>query len=125
VQNAGDEHLEVLVDWQGRLRADAARGDVDAYFWHNVSFRQAEAEVAGNHQLTRLLGSLGLRTLLLRHVSLSLPGRIDRSLDDHERLLAAYADRDAQLAVALSKSIISAGLRAIETSHWPGLEVGA
>jgi len=58
-----------------------------------------------------MLGSLGLRTLQLRHVSLSLPGRLDRSVADHERLLDAYADRDAALAVALTRAIIMAGLR--------------
>ncbi|HEY3463498.1 MAG TPA: GntR family transcriptional regulator [Amycolatopsis sp.] len=113
--------LSRLREWQAHLREDAARGDVDAYFWHNVSFRQAEAEVAGNRQLTRLLGSLGLRTLQLRHVSLSLPGRLDRSVADHERLLAAYADRDADLAVALTRSIIMTGLHSIEASGWSGL----
>ncbi|MEV7038284.1 GntR family transcriptional regulator [Amycolatopsis sp. NPDC051061] len=115
--------LSVLASWQAHLRDDAASGDVDAYFWHNVSFRQAEAEVAGNRQLTRLLGSLGLRTLQLRHVSLSLPGRLDRSVADHERLLAAYADGDAALAVALTRSIIMTGLHSIEASGWSGLEV--
>lgn len=110
--------LDVLWDWQGKLVADAERGDVDAYFWHNVAFRQAEAEVAGNAQLARMLSSLGLRTLQWRHVSLSLPGRLDRSLDDHNRLLRAYGDGDAGLAVAITKSIIMNGLRAIEGSGW-------
>jgi DNA-binding GntR family transcriptional regulator len=122
VSTADDQDLDVLRTWQGHLREDAARGDVDAYFWHNVTFRQAEAEVSGNRQLTRLLGSLGLRTLQLRHVSLSLPGRLDRSVEDHERLLAAYADRDATLAAALTRSIIMRGLQAIEASGWSGLD---
>jgi DNA-binding GntR family transcriptional regulator len=118
---AQESDLSVLATWQAHLRDDASRGDVDAYFWHNVSFRQAEAEAAGNRQLTRLLSSLGLRTLQLRHVSLSLPGRLDRSVEDHERLLAAYADGDAPLAVALTRSIIMTGLRSIEASGWSGL----
>jgi DNA-binding GntR family transcriptional regulator len=122
VHEATDESLAVLTEWQARLRADAEDGDVDAYFWHNVGFRQAEAEITGNRQLTRMLGSLGLRTLQLRHLSLSFPGRLQRSLDDHDRLMTAYADRDAALAVAITKSIIFAGFRAIEASGWPGLE---
>jgi DNA-binding GntR family transcriptional regulator len=125
VAEANDESLAVLAEWQSRLRADAERGDVDAYFWHNVGFRQAEAELTGNRQLTRTLGSLGLRTLQLRHLSLSFPGRLERSLDDHDRLMMAYADRDAALAVAITRSIINAGFRAIEDSGWPGLETGA
>ena len=118
VQHTPDAELQVLHRWHRHLRDDATRGDVDAYFWHNVAFRQAEAEVAGNGHLTRMLRSLGLRTLQLRHVSLSLPGRLERSVDDHERLLAAYTDRDAALAVAITRSIIKAGLRAIEGSGW-------
>lgn len=122
VRNAGDGDLDVLRAWHERLRTAAQKGDVDAYFWHNVAFRQAEAEVAGNYQLARMLSSLGLRTLQLRHVSLSQPGRLDRSVSDHEVLLSAYADRDAALAIAITKSIIMTGLRAIESSHWAGIE---
>jgi DNA-binding GntR family transcriptional regulator len=121
VHGADDDGLAVLRGWHDTLRADAAQGDAESYFWHNVAFRQAEAEVAGNRQLTRLLGTLGLRTLQLRHLSLSLPGRLDRSVSDHDRLLTAYADRDAHLATAITKSIIMAGYRAIEASGWPGL----
>jgi DNA-binding GntR family transcriptional regulator len=122
VQASDEDGLAVLRGWHDQLRVDAERGDVEAYFWHNVAFRQAEAEIAGNHQLTRLLSTLGLRTLQLRHLSLSFPGRLDRSVEDHERLLAAYAERDAPLAVALTKSIIMAGYRAIEASGWSGLD---
>jgi len=121
VRDADDAGLAVLRQHHQRLEADALAGDVDAYFWHNVEFRHAEAEVGGNQELVRMLGSLGLRTLQLRHVSLSLPGRLDRSVADHERLLGAYADRDAALAVALTRAIIMAGLRAIENSGWSGL----
>lgn len=110
--------LDVLWSWQAKLVADAERDDVDSYFWHNVAFRQAEAEVAGNAQLARTLSSLGLRTLQWRHVSLSLPGRLDRSVSDHDRLLLAYRDGDAHLAVAITKSIIMNGLKAIEGSGW-------
>ncbi len=123
VDNIGGDGLGVLRGWHDQLRADADQGDVESYFWHNVAFRQAEAEIAGNHQLTRLLSTLGLRTLQLRHLSLSFPGRLDRSVEDHERLLSAYTERDAPLAVALTKSIIMAGYRAIEASGWSGLEV--
>ncbi|HEX5116947.1 MAG TPA: GntR family transcriptional regulator [Pseudonocardiaceae bacterium] len=122
VQQADESGLDVLRARHDQLRVDAERGDVEAYFWHNVAFRQSEAEIAGNRQLTRLLSTLGLRTLQLRHLSLSFPGRLDRSVEDHERLLAAYTDRDAPLAAALTRSIIMAGYRAIEASGWSGLE---
>lgn len=64
----------------------------------------------------RLLGSLSLRVLQLHHLSLAVPGRLDRSLADHQRLLAAYAERDAPLAVAITRSIVLAGHHAVEAA---------
>jgi DNA-binding GntR family transcriptional regulator len=105
---------------QERLAQAVADDDVDRYFWTNVEFRNAEAAVTGNRTLCRVLDSLGLRMLQLRHVSLSQPGRIRTSLEDHERLLRAYEDRDADLAAALTSSLVMRGLGAIERSGWTG-----
>jgi DNA-binding GntR family transcriptional regulator len=55
-----------------------------------------------------------LRTNRLRHLSTSLPGRLERSCADHQRLCEAYAERDAMLAAALNRSIVMSALRAIE-----------
>jgi DNA-binding GntR family transcriptional regulator len=116
VARASDEEIAALSSWQQLLEADAADGDVDGYFWHNVGFRNAEASLAQNTELQRRLSSLGLQMHRFRHLSLSLPGRLLHSLADHERLLQAYADRDTGLAVAVSRSLVLRGLRAIESS---------
>jgi DNA-binding GntR family transcriptional regulator len=68
----------------------------------------------------RILDSLGLRTLQLRHLSLSLPGRLRVAGADHERLLQAYEERDATLASAITSSILRRGLQAVEASGWTG-----
>ncbi|MBO0851829.1 MAG: GntR family transcriptional regulator [Pseudonocardia sp.] len=122
VARASDPELAVLREVQDRLRAAAEAGDVDGYFWTNVEFRNTEARICGNETLCRLLDSLGLRMLQLRHLSLSLPGRIERSVEDHERLLLAYSERDADLAAALTASLVLGGLRTIEHSGWVGPE---
>lgn len=106
--------LSRLREWQAHLREDAARGDVDAYFWHNVGFRNAEVGLSKNGELQRRLSSLGLQMHRFRHLSLSLPGRLLHSVADHERLVNAYADRDAGLAAAVSRSLVMRGYRAIE-----------
>ncbi|HWD04368.1 MAG TPA: GntR family transcriptional regulator [Amycolatopsis sp.] len=116
VARASDEGIDGLRAWQKLLTDDAERGDVHAYFWHNVGFRNAEASLSGNSELQRRLSSLGLQMHRFRHLSLSLPGRLLHSLADHERLVSAYADRDAALAAAVSKSLVLRGLRAIERS---------
>jgi DNA-binding GntR family transcriptional regulator len=99
---------------QDELALAVQEEDVDRYFWTNVEFRNAEAAITGNRTLCRLLDSLGLRMLRLRHISLAQPGRIGASLEDHERLLRAYEDRDEALACALTASLVLRGLATIE-----------
>lgn len=122
VKAASLEEIRSLQTYQQPLVKAAATGDVDAYFWGNVNFRNAETEISGNLELKRILDSLGLRTLQLRHLSLSLPNRMQQSLADHERLLQAYEDRDTILAMSLTRSIVLRGLDAIERSGWTGFQ---
>jgi DNA-binding GntR family transcriptional regulator len=117
---AEDADLDQLRVLQTPLAAAAEVGDIDAYFWVNVQFRNTEAAIARNGTLRRVLDTLGLRMLQLRHVSLTQPGRLDRSVADHERLLRAYEDRDEELAAALTKSLVMGGLAAIERFGWDG-----
>ncbi|HEV7978001.1 GntR family transcriptional regulator [Amycolatopsis sp.] len=116
VERATDEEIHGLAEWQALLVEDARLGDVDGYFWHNVGFRNAEASLSKNGELQRRLSSLGLQMHRFRHLSLSLPGRLLHSLADHERLVRAYADRDAALAAAVSRSLVLRGYHAIERS---------
>jgi DNA-binding GntR family transcriptional regulator len=116
VERASDEQLRALSRCFDELAAAHAAGDVDRYFWANVRFRDTEVEISGNAQLKRLLDTLRLRTHQLRHYSLSLPQRLNRSLVGHELLLRAYDDRDAQLAVSINRWIVLGALRAIEAS---------
>jgi DNA-binding GntR family transcriptional regulator len=108
--------LAELWRWQDALERDAARGAVDDYFWHNVGFRLVEVRLAANEQLQRMVGILGIRTLQFRHLSLSQPGRLQRSVEDHRRLLIAYEERDRTAAIAMSRGLIMAGYRALERS---------
>lgn len=116
VERATDDDILGLLSWQALLQRDADAGDVDAYFWHNVGFRNAEAALSRNFELQRRLSSLGLQMHRFRYVSLSLPGRLLHSLADHERLVRAYTERDVALAVAVTRSLVLRGYRAIERS---------
>lgn len=120
VEVASDDDLDRLQALQDELALAVALDDVDRYFWTNVDFRNTEAQITGNRTLRRVLDNLGLRMLQLRHVSLSLPGRLTASLADHDRLLRAYRDRDPDLAAALTSSLVVRGLAAIERSGWTG-----
>lgn len=118
VDQASDEAIQSLRPYQARLEEAARAGDRDAYFWGNLSFRATEAEICGNIQVQRVLDSLGLRTLQLRHRNLAYPGRMEQSASDHARLVRAYEERDAPLAKALTRSLVLGGLAAVEHSGW-------
>ncbi len=116
IERSPKDGVRELWKWYEALEQDVAENKVDEYFWHNVGFRLVEARIAGNEELQKILALFGLRTLQFRHLSLSLPGRLQRSLEDHRRLLLAYDEGDTLTAVAATRSLIQMGYRAIEQS---------
>jgi DNA-binding GntR family transcriptional regulator len=88
--------------------------DLNGYVWANVDFYDRNTQLANNRTVKRILDSLLLRTLRLRRLSLSQPGRLRQSLDVHIRLVKAYEDRDANLAAALIRSNHINALAALE-----------
>jgi DNA-binding GntR family transcriptional regulator len=122
VARASDEAIGTLEPYKDQMVAAARVGDLEAYFWANVAFQDAEIDICGNRQVKRTLDSLMLRMLKLRYLSLTHPGRLEQSLADHERLIRAYHERDAALAVALKKGIVQRGLAMLERSGWAGLK---
>ena len=116
VEHATDEDIEALWRAHRKLAEVAAKGDVDGYFWANVAFRDEELRVSHNGIFKEVLDSMRMRTNRLRHLSTSLPGRLQRSCTDHQRLCEAYAERDGVLAAALNRSIVMGALHAIETA---------
>lgn len=101
VERATDTELAGLRTRIERMRSLADAGDVDAYFWDHVQLQERMTEIAGNTTLKQMLDSLALRTLMLRHLSLTRPGRLAHSVDDQERLIQACEERDRELASAL------------------------
>ena len=114
VEHATDADIDTLWRVHERLAEVAAKGDVDGYFWANVAFRDEELRISRNGIIKQVLDSMRMRTNRLRHLSTSLPGRMQRSCGDHQRLCEAYAERDGVLAAALNRSIVIGALRAIE-----------
>jgi DNA-binding GntR family transcriptional regulator len=114
VEHATDDDIASLWRAYAKLADVAASDDVDGYFWANVAFRDEELRVSRNGIVKEVLDSMRMRTNRLRHLSTSLPGRMQRSCHDHQRLCEAYAERDGVLAAALNRSIVMGALRAIE-----------
>ena len=87
VANANEADLQMLSDCYAQLAEAAAAKNVERFFRANVDFRDIEAQVCGNTQLRHVLDSLGLRVQRLRYYSVSLPGGLEESRSDRERLL--------------------------------------
>ena len=117
--------LAELWEWQAALEDDAARGSVDDYFWHHAGFRLVEARLTGNDELQRIISALAMRAMQVTHLSFSLPGRLERSVADHRRLLVAYEERDKVTAVAINRLMIMTGYRALAGSGRLGEAAGA
>jgi len=109
-----DDQLAQLHLLVNTMSAAAADRDLDRYFWANVALHSRTTEIGENQTLKRILDSLGLRVLQLRHYSMSLPQRLDQSIEDHHRLLRAFAEHDVSLASALNRSIVLGALAALE-----------
>jgi len=122
VATASDEAITSLKAYLPPMQAAAAAHDIDAYFWANTALRDAEITICGNAQVKRILDSLGLRTMQLRHLSLSQPDRLEQSLLNRQLQVKAYEERDAQLAMALTRSTVFGALAAIERSGWTGFQ---
>lgn len=118
VEHATDDDIASLWRIYRTLAQAAERGDVDGYFWANVAFRDEELRVSRNAIFTEVLDSMRMRINRMRHLSTSLPGRMQRSCTDHQRLCEAYEERDGTLAAALNRSIVMGALKSIE-SIWP------
>ena len=114
VENASDAEIASLASRLENMTDAATRGDDDGYFWQVVLFHEQASSVSGNRTLKRAIDGLGLRVLQLRHVGMARGWRIDRSLADHTRLVAALNERDAELAAALNRALVIAGLKGLD-----------
>ncbi|MFE2431035.1 GntR family transcriptional regulator [Streptomyces sp. NPDC059373] len=119
VERASDEEMADLRSQVVRMRKLADAGDVDTYFWSHVHLQERMTEIVRNTTLKQILDSLALRTLMLRHLSLTRPGRLAYSVDDQERLIQACEERDAELASALIAGATVRALRAVEEQLEP------
>lgn len=96
------------------LRTSSACGNLEDYFWAGLRFHELLVELSGNDTMQRMLNSLILRTLPFRRLSLCQPHRLERSYEDHSRLLRAIEEGDEVLAAALIRANMMGGYRSIE-----------
>lgn len=106
IAKVSDEQLEILGRTVARMRLRVERHDVDGYFADHVEIQDLITEFSGNRTLKRVLDSLALRVLVLRHVTGTVPGRAEVGVIEQEDVFRAIVSRDPDLAAAsIARSI--------------------
>lgn len=97
-RKASDSDRRRLADIHGDLERHAATNDADRFFEANQQFHDALQELAGNRWLRQLIQETRKFIKLTRRDSLNLNGRLRQSLAEHQAIMAAVQQKNADLA---------------------------
>jgi len=92
------ERLRTIND---RLRHMADGGDIKHFFRIHNDFHELFLKAADNEKLYELITNLVRKFQRLRYASLSLPGRMKISVQEHDKIIEAFLKRDADKAETL------------------------
>ena len=98
VENCTPDDLKRLEDMHAKLETFAANGNIDDYYEQNFDFHQAVQDLSGNRTLQRLIGDLRKILRLDRHMQLTIPGRLQESIEEHRQIMLAFRKHDPDLA---------------------------
>jgi DNA-binding GntR family transcriptional regulator len=90
------------------MDAAVATADVRSYYRLNLDFHDFVGRATGNDMLLRLMGGMGRLTLRFRFMSLTVPGRLEKSRAAHHRLLECLEAHDGVAAERTVREIVSA-----------------
>jgi DNA-binding GntR family transcriptional regulator len=96
-----DRELERLHSINSRLAELADNNDVKGFFKLHDEFHAVFINASDNEKLKEMIYSLITRFQRLRHMSLSLPGRMAVSVQEHDKILDAFRRRDVEAASKL------------------------
>lgn len=98
VHRAAPTDIEALRTLHEILERSAREGKIDAFFEANQEFHRRIQELAGNRWMLSVIQDLRKVLKLSRLHSLSLEGRLQQSLAEHRRIMAAMTAGEAALA---------------------------
>jgi DNA-binding GntR family transcriptional regulator len=106
-RQASDAEIAELVALHQRLEVTV--DDRDAFFAANEEFHRRLLEIADNRWRNQMVADLRKVMKLYRHHSLFKQGRLQASLKEHRRIVAALKARDAALAQQLMQQHMAQG----------------
>jgi DNA-binding GntR family transcriptional regulator len=111
---ASDADVADLQRLHQELERHAAANDIDGYYRANHVFHSRVQALAANRWLDRATGDLRKFMRLMRGRQLNLPGRIERSINEHRVLIDAFEQRDAERAERAMHDHLMAQLKALK-----------
>jgi DNA-binding GntR family transcriptional regulator len=109
-ESASDAHLAELIALHDELEAQV--GDRDRFFAANERFHMRLLEIADNRWRNQLVADLRKVMKLNRHHSLYKQGRLEASLKEHRRIVAALKARNGERVRELMQQHFANGKRA-------------
>ncbi|MDD3801809.1 MAG: GntR family transcriptional regulator [Desulfuromonas thiophila] len=97
-QRLSDKDIEKLETINNRLAKLASAGDVKTFFRVHNEFHEHFIRASGNSRLLELIQQLLKKFDRLRIASLSLPGRMEISVQEHRKIIDAFRQRDSETA---------------------------
>ena len=96
-----NREIDRLTAINDKLRQLADEGDVKQFFRIHNDFHELFIRAADNGKLRELISDLLRKFHRLRIASLSLPGRMHVSVQEHDKIIEAFRAREADLAEQL------------------------
>lgn len=113
VKRARKADLDALKTIHDTLEAAAREGRIDAFFEANQEFHRKIQEIAGNRWMLSVIQDLRKVLKLSRLHSLSLEGRLQQSLDEHRKIMAAMLSGEPARAEAAMHDHLLSGREAL------------
>lgn len=108
-----EKELDRLQAVNDRLAELAEHNDIKTFFRVHGDFHDMFIKAADNEKLRELISSLVTRFQRLRLMSLSLPGRMRISVQEHEKIIEAFRNKDAETAETLVRKNAEYGGRVL------------
>jgi len=102
--NLTDKEIQRLETVNNKLRSLAEEGDVRSFYRVHNEFHEIFLKAADNSKLYELIHQLGMKFNRLRMASLSVNGRMEISVEEHDKLLDAFRHKDSETAENLVKT---------------------
>jgi len=111
--NLTTREIEKLTAINEKLRQLAGEGDLKHFFKVHSDFHDTFIRACNNEKLQEMIGNLVNKFQRLRLASLSLPGRMLISVQEHEKIVDAFLARDEELAEQLVRKNAEYGGRVL------------